>query len=152
MTEPIHHNSFCIERTLAASPARVFAAFADRDRKAAWFHGPDGWELTEGTFDFREGGREVTAGGVPDEWSSRFEASYHVIEPDTQIVYSYVMFHNDERLSVSVASIEIEALDDGAASRLVVTEQGAYFVGGEAQHASREEGTIQLMKQLEESL
>ena len=40
----------------------------------------------------------------------------------------------------------------GKATRLVFTEQGAYFEDGEAANASREEGTIGLLKQLEASL
>ena len=110
MPEPIVHASFSVERTMPAPPARVFAAFADPELKAKWFHGPDGWEPTRTlAFDFREGGHETAAGEVPGEWSSRFEATYHVIEPDAQIVYSYEMFHDEVRLSVSVTSIELDA-------------------------------------------
>lgn len=152
MSEPITHASFCVERTYPVPPARVFAAFADPDLKAAWFHGPDGWEPTTRTLDFREGGREITAGAVPGAWSSRFEATYHVIEADALIVYTYVMFHSDVRLSVSVATLELEPLDGGAATRLVVTEQGAYFVGGAAANAEREAGTIGLLEQVAETL
>ena len=152
MTEPIVHASFSVERTLPVPPARTFAAFADPELKARWFHGPDGWTPTAVAFDFREGGHEITAGEVPGEWTSRFEATYHVIEPDAQIVYSYVMFHDDVRLSVSVTTIELEAIDGGAGTQLVFTEQGAYFEGGDAANASREEGTIGLLKQLEASL
>ena len=152
MTEPIVHASFSVERTMPAPPARVFSSFADPERKAMWFHGPDAWQPTSLAFDFREGGRETAAGEVPGEWSSRFEATYHVIEPDAQIVYSYEMFHDEVRLSVSVATIELEPIDGGAAARLVFTEQGAYFGDGEAANASREEGTIGLLKQLEASL
>ena len=75
-----------------------------------------------------------------------------MIEPDAQIVYSYVMFHDEVRLSVSVATIEFAAIDGGAATQLVFTEQGAYFGDGAAANASREEGTISLLKQLEASL
>src|SRR5262249_46951074 len=147
MTEPIAHASFSVERTMAAPPSRVFAAFADPELKAEWFHGPDGWRETVRDVDFREGGHETTAGEGPGERNNRFEAAYHVVEPDQQIVYSYVMFHNDVRLSVSVATIEFDAIDDGGATRVVFTEQGAYFVGGEAANAEREAGTIQLLKQ-----
>jgi uncharacterized protein YndB with AHSA1/START domain len=152
MSEPIAHASFAVERTFPVAPARVFAAFADPDLKSQWFRGPDNWEATTRTLDLREGGHEITAGQVPGDWSSRFEATYHVVEPDAQIVYSYVMFHNDVRLSVSVASIELDALDGGTATRLVFTEQGAYFEGGETANAEREAGTILLLKQLEATL
>lgn len=152
MTSAIVHASFSVERTFPAPPVRVFAAFADPELKARWFHGPDDWTPTVRTFDFREGGHETAAGEVPGEWSSRFEADYHVIEPDAQIVFSYVMYHDDVRLSVSVTTIELDAVDDGAATRVVFTEQGAYFEDGDAANASREEGTIGLLKQLEESL
>jgi uncharacterized protein YndB with AHSA1/START domain len=152
MPEPIVHTSFSIERTFPVAPSRVFAAFAEPELKAKWFHGPDGWEPRKLTFDFREGGHETAAGEVPGQWSSRFEADYHVIEPDSQIVYSYVMYHDEVRLSVSVTTVELDALDDGAATRLVFTEQGAYFEGGEAANADREEGTTGLLKQLEASL
>jgi uncharacterized protein YndB with AHSA1/START domain len=152
MSEPIVHASFSVERAFPVPPARVFAAFADPELKARWFHGPDGWEATSRVVDFREGGHEIAAGAVPGEWSSRFEARYHVIDADARIVYSYLMVHNDVRLSVSVASVELEALDGGAATRLVYTEQGAYFEGGLAANADREEGTIGLLKQLEACL
>ena len=62
------------------------------------------------------------------------------------------MFHRDVRLSVSVATIELEPIDDGAGTHLVFTEQGAYFEDGEAANADREEGTIALLKQLEATL
>ena len=114
MSDPVVHGSFSVERTFPVPPARVFAAFANPDLKSAWFRGPDGWEPSTRVLDFHEGGRETTAGEVPGEWSSRFEATYHVIEADSQIVYSYVMFHNDVRLSVSVATIELDPLDGGA--------------------------------------
>jgi uncharacterized protein YndB with AHSA1/START domain len=152
MPEPIVHASFSVERTLPAPPARAFAAFADPELKAKWFHGPDSWVPTTLDLDFREGGHETVAGEVPGAWSSRFEATYHVIEPDAQIVYSYEMFHDEVRLSVSVTTIELAALDGGAATQLVFTEQGAYFGDGAAANASREEGTIGLLKQLEASL
>jgi uncharacterized protein YndB with AHSA1/START domain len=152
MSEPIVHASFSVERTLPAPPARAFAAFADPNLKAKWFHGPDRWRPTEMAFDFREGGHETMAGEVPGEWSSRFEATYHVIEPDAQIVYSYEMFHDEVRLSVSVATIELAGIDGGTATHLVFTEQGAYFGDGAAANASREEGTIGLLKQLEAAL
>jgi uncharacterized protein YndB with AHSA1/START domain len=130
----------------------VFAAFADPELNAKWFRGPDRWEPRTRTLAFREGGHETTPARCRVSGAAGFEATYHVIAPVAQIVYSYEMFHDEMRLSVSVTTIEPDPIDDGAATRLVFTEQGAYFEDGEAANMSREEGTIGLLKQLEESL
>jgi uncharacterized protein YndB with AHSA1/START domain len=49
------HSTFVIERNYDASPARVFAAWADANSKGQWFGG-GGEQQHE--LDFREGGRE----------------------------------------------------------------------------------------------
>jgi len=68
MTERnIVHGTFNIERTYDAPRARVYAAFATLEGKAAWFEGGDGYTLVERIFDFREGGHERAGrcGGPP---------------------------------------------------------------------------------------
>jgi uncharacterized protein YndB with AHSA1/START domain len=52
------HSTFTIERTYEASPARVFAAFADVPTKRRWFVEGEGWEIDAYTMDFRVGGLE----------------------------------------------------------------------------------------------
>ena len=48
MTErSTHHATFVIERTYAASPARVVAAWADPAAKARWFAGPGDWDSSK---------------------------------------------------------------------------------------------------------
>ncbi len=69
--------------------------------------------------------------------------------PDARIVSSYVMFHNDVRLSVS---IELDAIDGGDATRVVLTEQGAYSKVARRRTRSASQGTIQLLKQVEATL
>jgi uncharacterized protein YndB with AHSA1/START domain len=41
----IQHATFAIERTFEATPAQVFAAWADPAAKARWFVGPGDWTL-----------------------------------------------------------------------------------------------------------
>ena len=60
----VTHATFVIERTYAASPARVFNAFADPVAKKRWFTGPDEVQ-GEHDLDFRVGGKEVSRGKVP---------------------------------------------------------------------------------------
>jgi uncharacterized protein YndB with AHSA1/START domain len=143
---PLSHSTFTIERELNAAPGKVFTAFADPDVKAKWFVGPDAWRQISSGLDFREGGREHNEGqfgeGGP---TSRFDAYYFEIVPDARIVYSYEMRVNGERLSVSLASIELTP--SGTGTRLTLTEQGVYYMPDDA--ANREQGTNDLMDALQ---
>jgi len=55
MSETVHGN-FTIERTYRATPARVFAAFADPSKKKSWFAASDTHEIESFESDFRIGG------------------------------------------------------------------------------------------------
>lgn len=59
MTErSVTHATFVIERNYDASPARVFAAFADPAAHDRWLVQGDGWPIAEYRHDFRVGGQE----------------------------------------------------------------------------------------------
>jgi uncharacterized protein YndB with AHSA1/START domain len=143
------HATFVIERTYAAAPARVFAAFADPAAKARWFEGPAGWKLEIREVDFRVGGKERVRGVFPDGLASDFQCTYHDIVPDQRIVYAYDMYHGEKKLSVSLATIEVEPA--GGGTRLTVTEQGVFLDGYDGAD-SREEGTRGLLDRLESRL
>jgi uncharacterized protein YndB with AHSA1/START domain len=145
----VTHAVFTIERTYAASPARVFKAFADPTAKAKWFGGPEEWEKGPSTFDFRVGGRETNVGGPKDGVMHAFNCLYQDIVPDERIVYTYDMMLGDTRISVSLATIEFKA--SGPGTKLVFTEQGA-FLDGYDDAGGREEGTQWLLGKLEASL
>lgn len=141
----VTHATFVIERTYDATPARVFSAFADPVAKAAWFGGPEDWDSSGLELDFRVGGREHESGGPKGGPVSTYEAVYRDIVTDERIVSTYEMYLNDARTSVSVATVELEPV--GSGTRLIYTEQGAYFDDPEAA-AGREEGTQGLFDQL----
>jgi len=144
-----HHATFVIERTYAASPARVFNAWADPAAKARWFAGPDEWEQGEREFDFRVGGREHLTGGPPGGPVHSFDALYQDIVPDERIVYTYEMRSDDRRISVSLATVELRPA--GGGTRLVLTEQGV-FLDGVDDPSAREQGTRDLLANLEAEL
>jgi uncharacterized protein YndB with AHSA1/START domain len=139
------HATFVIERSYPASPARVFAAFADPDVKAQWFVGPEEFVAGGWSLDFRVGGKEVNRGGPPEGPVYTYEATYRDIVPDERIVTTYEMYMDDARISVSVATFEFVA--EGAGTRLVLTEQGV-FLDGLDTAAQREEGTGVLLDAL----
>lgn len=121
----VTHSTFTLERTYDASPARVFAAFADPEQKHQWFGGPPEWREAAFEVDFRVGGREVNRGGPKDGPMHSFDALYYDIVPDERIVYAYEMHLDEVRISVSLATIELAPAGDG--TRLTLTEQGAYL-------------------------
>jgi uncharacterized protein YndB with AHSA1/START domain len=77
------------------------------------------------------------------------EALYQDIVPDERIVYSYEMKMDDARISVSLATVQLEAAGDG--TRLTFTEQGAYLDGLDTPD-QREHGTGELLNALGKSL
>ena len=56
------------------------------------------------------------------------------------------MYVNDQKISVSLATIEFEP--SGKGTKLILTEQGAYLDGGIDGHAGREQGTKGLIENL----
>ncbi|SDU52417.1 SRPBCC family protein [Jiangella alkaliphila] len=112
----VKHSTFTLERTYAATPAAVFAAWSDRDTKAKWFAAEDG----RYSLDFRVGGTEAVHGGDGADLVARSE--HHTSSPTT----------------VSLTTVRF--VRDGDGTRLVLTEQGT-FLDDQEQPEWREQGT-----------
>jgi uncharacterized protein YndB with AHSA1/START domain len=137
MSQPsVIHDTFTVERSYPATTSRVFAAFASQEAKDVW---SDTGDLTPGDhaspaeLDFRIGGRERFGFGY-DGHTYRYDAVYYDIVPEQRIIYSYEMYADGARISVSVATIEFTKTGDGTA--LTWTEQGAYLDGFDGAEAS----------------
>ena len=139
------HSTFVIERKYDASPARVFAAWADVNAKGQWF-GPGGEREHE--LEFREGGHEHFDAAVEDAVYS-YDALYEDIVRDERVVYTYNMLRDGVRMSVSVTTVEL--LANGDRTHLRYTEQGV-FLDGEDRPELREHGTKELLDKLGETL
>jgi uncharacterized protein YndB with AHSA1/START domain len=122
----VEHATFVVERTYDASPSRVFAAWADRAAKARWFGTDDEFADDEFELDFRVGGLERRRGSAGDRVYT-VEAHYQDIVPDERIVYSYDVRFDEQRISVSLGTVELAPAGDG--TRLTYTEQGAFLDG-----------------------
>jgi uncharacterized protein YndB with AHSA1/START domain len=141
------HATFVIERTYAVAPARVWSAWADPEQKRQWF-GPQ--ELAGGhELDFRVGGSERLTVRMPDGPAYTFASRFNDLVEPRRIVHTYDMYKDDLRMSVSVATIELEGVEGG--TKLTFTEQGA-FLDGLDTPAAREHGTRELLDALERAL
>lgn len=144
------HANFTITRHWKASPARVFQAFADEQKKKAWFGGGDAWEPLGHSFDFRVGGREQESGRFKQTGVvSSFDCVYLDIVDNERIIYSYVMHLDERKISASQACIELKP--EGSGTKFILTEYGDYLDGYD-DAGSREQGTNQLMDALEKYL
>lgn len=146
---PVEHGTFRIERDFDAAPARVFHALTDKAAKARWFPGVDNQTELEREMDVRPGGRERLVCRWASGLVTAFDAVYLDVVADRRLVYAYDLHHNERKLSVSLATMEIGPR--GAGTRLIVTEQGA-FLDGYDDAGSREHGTRLLMDRLGASL
>jgi uncharacterized protein YndB with AHSA1/START domain len=149
------HETFSIARTYPATLSRVFGAFASQEAKNIWgdtgdIESPDA-DGTQTEFDFRIGGRE-RFGFKYQGTTYRYDALYYDIVPRQRIIYSYEMYADGTRVSVSVAAIEFAEAGDGSA--LTWTEQGAYLDGIEGLDAAqlRNEGVAEMLNGLEKYL
>jgi uncharacterized protein YndB with AHSA1/START domain len=149
-TRSVVHGSFHLERQYDAPVERVWRALTDIEAKQKWFVGPPGeWELVERRMDVREGGRELAKGRFKSGMVSTFDASYHDVVRHERLVYSYVMYLDDRKISVSLATMQLKSENGG--TKLIVAEQGA-FLDGYDDAGSREHGTGYLLDALGASL
>jgi len=121
------HASFTIERVYRHAPARVFQAFEDSEALYRWFISGEGWEIGAFTHDFRVGGHDHSKfrpEGHP-QWFGN-DTWYLEIEPGRRIVSAYTMSADGKAFSHSLAVIELYS-DGKGGTRLVYTEQGAYY-------------------------
>lgn len=145
----VDHASFTIERHLAASPAEVFAAWADPAAKRRWFAEADGWQDIEHSLDFRVGGRETSSGRQPDGPLFGNETVFMNIVEERRIVFAYTMLLDGKAISSSLGTVELRP--DGAGTLLVYTEQAAFFDGADSVEP-REGGWTWLVGQLAREL
>lgn len=130
----VKHSTFTLERTYSASPAQVFAAWADRDTKAKWFAANDDVY----TLDFRVGGAEAAHGRTDDGAEIVAESVYRDILTDERIVYTTLLYGRGVLSTVSVTTVEF--VPDGTGTHLVLTEQDT-FLDEQEQPEWRRQGT-----------
>lgn len=144
------HAEFHLERVYDSPVARVWQALTEPQAKARWFAGSaEKWAVLERQMDIRVGGRERLRGRWPSGLVTTFDAVYQDVVPEQRLVYCYQMFLDDVKISVSLATLQLEPTGQG--TRLKVAEQGA-FLDGYDDAGKRAHGTGILLDTLGTSL
>lgn len=137
----VDNSTWTVEQDYPHSRERVFRAWADPSVKVRWFD-LSGNENPDYHGDFRVGGVESfrTPAGVSPAFT--YDAQYRDIVQNERIVTTYEMSMDGQRMSVSLATVELTATPAG--TRLVYTEQGAYLDGLDTPDSRRTGTTSQL--------
>lgn len=153
-TKPkLAHGTFTVERRYAAAPDRVFNAWAEPVVFRRWFVEAPGATIDEWTHEFRVvglGGGRYRFGGPENDFGFN-ETVFVDIVPDTRIIFSYAMGRElaGERRRESASLATVELIADGTGTRLIYTEQGAYFGDDGGAHIPlREHGCGQMLDNL----
>jgi uncharacterized protein YndB with AHSA1/START domain len=147
--QSVIHSTFSIERSYPQSPTRVFFAHADQAMKRRWLAEGEGWTVNKFTLDFRVGGSEISRFRYLDGPEITYDAVIQDVVPDQRIVFAYRMAVGPNPISVSLATVEL--VPSGSGTRLIYTEQGAYFDDEDAPK-NREHGSRELLEKLAEEL
>ena len=157
MTAQLAHGMFTIERRYDASPDRVFKAWSDPVAFRRWFVEAPGAAIHEWVHEFHVGGRgggRYRFGGE-DSHVGFNDTRFLDIVDNARIILSYVMGRElgDERRRDSASLATIELTPDGAGTRLIYTEQGAFFgEDGGAHIPLREHGCGEMLDNLAREL
>ncbi|MBX3531208.1 MAG: SRPBCC family protein [Rhizobiaceae bacterium] len=142
MTETsVEHATFTIERDYPFSAAELYRAHVDPAHKRKWFVEGEGWQVFGYEHDIRTGGFERSSFSFKGGPRISNNTVHLDLVENRRIVSAYTMALESITFSASLATLEFLPAAKGA--KLVYTEQGAYFGGGDQAH-QREEGCRQL--------
>jgi uncharacterized protein YndB with AHSA1/START domain len=133
-----------VRRRLAATPARVFAAFADPSMVSRWLRPSPEVVLTVRHFDFREGGRYEFAYAVPGGPEMVVGGAFTLVKAPFKLAFTWVIEPPDEHAGIESIVI-VSVAPDGAGSLLEIKHLNLEREDAIARHSSGWQGAITLL-------
>ena len=130
-----------VRRYLAASPARVFAAFADAALVRRWLTPSREVALDIVHFDFRVGGSYRFAYRVPGREPMVVTGVYRAIEPPSRIVFSWDIQPPDEHAGIR-SEVTVTLTPQGTGTDLLIRHAQLTAPGARERHAAGWNGAI----------
>ena len=132
------HDTVVVQRTYAASPERVFAAWSDPDAIVRWYMpGDASWSSQVVAHDFRVGGVKQIRFGQTGQTPFFEDCRFEDIIPDRRLCYSMTIARGEQRITTSMVTVELLGVDEG--TKVIVTDQ-LVILDGEETAADRERG------------
>jgi uncharacterized protein YndB with AHSA1/START domain len=144
--QPQSGKTLHLERTLAASPERVFAACVEAERFAEWW-GPAGFTSPSVQLDVRKGGRYRITMRPPEGDAFHLRGEFREVAPPLRLVYTFVWEEPDPDDQETVVSLTFERVGENTTLSL---DQGPFKT--DARYELHEGGWIQTLDRLERSL
>lgn len=121
----IAHATLVMERTYKASPARVFAAWEDKEARERWQAPDDTIRIHYEESNFRQGGRDVAR--CIEQDGAEFLATVHYLDirKGESIVFTEAVAQNSSNVSAALICVQLSPVADG--TRQIVTLQIAAF-------------------------
>jgi uncharacterized protein YndB with AHSA1/START domain len=136
-----------VRRHLAASPARVFAAFASADVVAQWLTPAPDVKLTVLQLDFREGGRYQFAYDTPDGQRMLVSGVYRNIETPTRLVFSWLIEPPDVHAGIE-SQVTVSIAPSAGGSDLLILHERFERADANARHAEGWAGALEQLQRL----
>jgi len=94
-----------------------------------WYVPGDDWETADYENDFSVGGRQLNRFGPKGDPKYSGDGRYLDIVPEARIVSAGAMHDGNTRISATLCTVEL--LAEGSGTRLILTDQSAFFDGRE---------------------
>lgn len=124
-----------IERTIRAKRERVYAAWTNPEEMKHW-NAPEGMTVPEGEQDIRVGGKFRAVMLEPNGTRHVVLGEYREVSPPSKLVFTHAWLKDNGASNETTTEtiVTVEFIEEGASTRVVLTQTGFESVGSRDGH------------------